>query len=105
MHLHKCKFGAMITYIIARLQKGERMYHVNVIELKKAMIDAGLDSIALLSAATNINRNPLSDILHERSYPSSDVMIRLAKALCLTSEQCGSIFFAQELTEMQANAN
>lgn len=80
------------------------MYHVNVKELKKAMIDAGLDTVALLSAETHINRNTLSDILNERSYPSSDVMIRLAKALSLSTEQCGYIFFAQELTQMQANA-
>lgn len=80
------------------------MYHVNVKELKKAMIDAGLDSIAKLSEATHINRNTLSDILNERSYPSSDVMIRLAKALSLSTEMCGLIFFATELTEMQEDA-
>lgn len=77
------------------------MYHVDVKELKKAMIDAGLDSIAQLSEKTHINRNTLSDILNEKSYPSSDVMNRLAVALNLPPEKCGSIFFAFVLTEMQ----
>ena len=77
------------------------MYHVDVKELKKAMIDSELDSIAKLSDATKINRNTLADILNEWSYPSSDVMIRLANALNLPPEKCGTIFFAIRLTEMQ----
>ena len=81
------------------------MYHVDVKELKKAMIDAGLESIAQLSDKTHINRNTLSDILNERSYPSSDVMIRLAHALSLPPEKCGSIFFTFVLTEMQEDVS
>lgn len=77
------------------------MYHVDIKELKKAMIDVGIDTIVELSNRSNVNRNTLGDIFNGKSYPSSDVMIRLAKTLELSSEQCGSIFFAQELAEMQ----
>ena len=65
------------------------MYHVDVKELKKAMIDAGIDTIQDLSDKSGINRNTLSDILKEKIYPSSDVMVRLANTLSLPTEKCG----------------
>ena len=81
------------------------MYHVDVKELKKAMIDAGIDTIQDLSDKSGINRNTLSDILKEKIYPSSDVMVRLANTLSLPTEKCGAIFFATELTEMQEDVS
>ena len=67
----------------------------NTIELKKLMIENGIDSITALSKATNINRNTLSAVLNGDAQPSSYVMYRLVDALHIQPANAGVIFFAQ----------
>lgn len=74
------------------------MYCVDVKELKKCMIDAGIETNAELSDKSGVNRNTIGDILNEKIYPSSDVMVRIVSALALAPEKAGAVFFAQKLT-------
>ncbi len=69
------------------------MYNVNVIELKKKMIDKNINTIDKLSELSNVNRNTLGAILNKKSLPSSMVMYALAETLELSSSECGYIFF------------
>lgn len=73
------------------------MYFIDIKELKKAMIDAELDSIQALSDKSGVNRNTVADTVNGNSLPSSDVMRRIATALDLSSERAGRIFFATDL--------
>ena len=74
------------------------MYCVDTKELKKCMIDAGIETNAELSSKSGVNRNTIGDILNDKIYPSSDVMVKIVAALSLTSEKAGSIFFKKKLT-------
>lgn len=74
------------------------MYCVDVKELKKCMIDAGIETNAELSDKSGVNRNTISSILNNKSYPSSDVMIRIVTALDLPSNKAGEIFFSKVLS-------
>lgn len=73
------------------------LYCVDRTALKKAMIDAGLDTILKLSEASGVNRNTLGEILTGTAYPSSIVMQKIVNALHLTPEQAGQIFFTLKL--------
>lgn len=74
------------------------MYCVDVKELKKCMIDAGIETNAELSDKSGVNRNTIGDILNEKIYPSSDVMTRIVSALSMDPEKAGLVFFARKLT-------
>lgn len=74
------------------------MYFIDIKELKKAMIDADLDSIQKLADASGVNRNTVGDVVNGNILPSSDVMRKIASALKLSSERAGRIFFAMQLT-------
>lgn len=74
------------------------MYSVNIKELKKAMIDADLFELKTLSEVTGINRNTLGDVVNGKTVPSTDVIMRLGKALNLSSIRLGEIFFDTKLT-------
>lgn len=74
------------------------MYCVDVKELKKCMIDAGIETNTELSDKSGVNRNTIGDILNEKVYPSSDVMVRIVSALSLAPEKAGAVFFAKKLT-------
>lgn len=67
----------------------------NTIELKKLMIENGINSITALSKVTNINRNTLSAVLSGEAQPSAYVMYRLVDALHIQPANAGVIFFAQ----------
>ena len=73
------------------------MYSVDIKELRKAMIDAGINTTAELSERSGVNRNTLGDVLNEKIYPSSDVMARISNALSLSGESAGRIFFKKTL--------
>jgi DNA-binding phage protein len=70
---------------------------VNVIELKKMMLDKGFERITDLSEATGINRNTLGKVLSGNAQPSSRTMIELKSILEMTSKQAGEIFFNSNL--------
>lgn len=73
------------------------IYKTDVIELKKAMIDAGFDKIINLSDASGIDRNTLSKVINGDTQPSSNVMDKLVSTLQLSPEKAGKIFFNQNL--------
>ncbi len=72
-------------------------YSVDTKELKKAMIDADMDTIQDLTDKSGINRNTIAGVLNGKIYPSSDVMQRMALALNLNYIRAGKIFFAPQL--------
>lgn len=67
----------------------------NTIELKKMMIENGINSITALSKITNINRNTLSGVLNGDTQPSAYVMYRLVDVLHIQPANAGMIFFAE----------
>lgn len=73
------------------------MYEVDTMELKIAMIEAKITTIESLSSATGVNRNTLSGVINGNIYPSSNVMLAIAKALNLESSRAGAIFFKKKL--------
>lgn len=69
----------------------------DVVELKKVMIDRGLDRISDLARASGVSRNTLSRIMNGCAQPSSDVMYKLTEALSLEPTHAGRIFFSIDL--------
>ena len=74
------------------------MHEVDTNRLRKAMIDAGIDTIEQLAEKAGINRVTTADVVKGRIYPSSMVMEKIKIALGLTSEDAGLIFFKEKLT-------
>lgn len=72
-------------------------YKVDVIELRKLMVENGFNSNLALEKASGVNRNTISGILSESIRPSVQVMDKLAEALKMTPAQAGSVFFAPDL--------
>lgn len=70
---------------------------VDVISLKKYMLDMGIDTIAELSKKSGVNRNTLSDVLNQKTKPSADVMYKLVICLGIPSAKAGEIFFNTNL--------
>lgn len=96
------------TYVIRK--KGDEnmagIYKTDVIELKKAMVEAGLDKLIELSEASTIDRNTLSKVVNGEVQPSSNVMDKLVFSLKLTPERAGNIFLTQTyVIRKNANAN
>lgn len=73
---------------------GGPKYKVDTVELKKAMLENGIDSNVELAEITKINRNTISDIVNGKSNPTLGVMYAIAEALNMPSEKAGKIFFA-----------
>lgn len=74
------------------------MHEVDTNKLRKAMIDAGIDTIEQLAEKAGINRVTTADVVKGRIYPSSMVMEKIKLALGLSSEETGAIFFKEKLT-------
>jgi hypothetical protein len=72
-------------------------YEVDIIELKKLMIEKGYSTIGDLSDASGVDRNTTSEVINGKKYPSSMVMSKLGTALEMNSGQMGSIFFKVKL--------
>jgi transcriptional regulator with XRE-family HTH domain len=71
----------------------------NTLELKKILLDQGLDKIIDLSKETGVNRNTLGLILRGEKQPSADVMDKLVQRLHIPPETAGSIFFTDDLRD------
>lgn len=69
------------------------MYSVDIIELKKAMVEAGFTNNLALAKAANISRNTLTRILKGQTKPSLDAMYAIAEVLKLKPQKAGEIFF------------
>ena len=72
-------------------------YRVDVVALKKIMVEQNLDKIVDLSAASTVDRNTLSKIISEDIKPSTTVIEKLMSALHIPPEKAGTIFFSQIL--------
>lgn len=72
-------------------------YRVDVVTLKKIMVEKHLDKIIDLSKASSVDRNTLSKILNEEMKPSTIVIEKLIEALDISPEKAGAIFFSQNL--------
>jgi transcriptional regulator with XRE-family HTH domain len=73
------------------------IYKTNVIEIKKIMIEKGIDTITELSSKSGINRNTLSLVLSGDIQPSSEVMDKLVFTLDIKPDTAGNIFFGPNL--------
>lgn len=75
----------------------EQKYKVDVIELKKIMVEQNLDKIVDLSAASTVDRNTLSKVVNGDIKPSTTVIEKLMMALNISPEKAGPIFFSPNL--------
>lgn len=72
-------------------------YAVDTAELKKAMINAGINTAVELSERSGVNRNTVGGILNGDIRPSSAVIEKIARALSLDGNDIGRIFFKPQL--------
>ena len=72
-------------------------YFVDTTELKKIMIDKGLEKIVDLSDASTVDRNTLSKVLSGDMKPSTTVIEKLMYSLDIPPERAGVIFFKPNL--------
>ncbi|MBR0380858.1 MAG: helix-turn-helix transcriptional regulator [Eubacterium sp.] len=72
-------------------------YGIDSNELRKAMIDADIHTIVDLASCSGVDRNTIGAILNNKAKPSASVIEKLAKALSLSGEDIGRIFFKEEL--------
>lgn len=75
----------------------KQKYKVDVVELKKIMVEQNLDKIIDLSAASTVDRNTLSKIISGDIKPSTTVIEKLMSTLHISPEKAGTIFFNQDL--------
>jgi plasmid maintenance system antidote protein VapI len=73
------------------------MYHTDVIELQKMMIEKGFRTIKDLADAAHVNRDTISHVIAREKNPSTRVIYALSEALGLDSEKVGKIFFARKI--------
>lgn len=73
------------------------LYCVDIIALRKLMIDKGIDTIKDLSNKSGVDRNALSKILKGEIRPSATAMDGISMALEMNPETTGKIFFATNL--------
>lgn len=76
-----------------------RNFKTNVIELKKLMVEHGLEKTTDLSEASGVDRNTLAKVLSGEIQPSSMVMDKLAYTLKMNSKTAGEIFFTPTLRD------
>lgn len=72
-------------------------YAVDTMELKKAMISAGINTATELSEKSGVNRNTVGGILNGDIRPSSAVIEKIARTLALDGNDIGRIFFKPQL--------
>ncbi len=75
----------------------KKKYRVDIVELKKIMVEQSLDKIIDLSAASAVDRNTLSKVINEEVKPSTTVIEKLMSALHIPPERAGAIFFSIDL--------
>lgn len=72
-------------------------YRVDVVALKKIMVEKNLEKIVDLSSASTVDRNTLSKVLNGDAKPSTTVIEKLMSALQIPPERAGAIFFSADL--------
>jgi len=78
--------------------ENERILKVDIIALKKLMIEKGFDRISELAQTSGISRAMLGQILSGKMQPSSQIMQKLIVTLDIPQQEAGNIFFRQILT-------
>lgn len=73
-------------------------YKIDTNELRKLMIDKGINSITELSEKSGVGRDTLSRLMRGKIKPSFGVILKIANALEMSPETAGRIFFYHELT-------
>ena len=74
-----------------------RIFTIDVIALKKLMVENNINSISELANRTGINRNTLGQVLNEEIQPTTYVMDKLVHVLNIKQEEAGKIFFSNNL--------
>ncbi len=69
------------------------MYTVDNVELRKRMIDKGLNTIQQMADACGLSRDTMSDIVNGRVRPGAMAIYAIAAVLDLEPEVLGRIFF------------
>ena len=72
-------------------------YKVDIVELKKIMVEKKLEKIIDLSSASTVDRNTLSKVLNGDVKPSTTVIEKLMATLQIPPERAGAIFFGMNL--------
>lgn len=75
------------------------MYTTDTIELRKLMIDAGINTVTELAEKSGINRKTLGSVLNGAEKPTSAVMEKLVFFFNLQPEEAGRIFFKPTLRD------
>lgn len=68
-------------------------YIVDTVELKKLLIDKGIDSNSAFAEISGVGRDTIGGILNGTVRPSTAVMDKIIIALDLEPEVAGRIFF------------
>lgn len=69
-------------------------YKVDGIELRKAMVGKGYNSVLQFANNCEVSRNTMSGIVNGRIRPSSKTIEIIADVLELSSDDIGRIFFS-----------
>lgn len=72
-------------------------YSVDTVELKKLMIDQGIDTIVELAEKAGISRDTASGVVNGKIRPSTAVMEKIMTALDMKPVEAGVIFFKPKL--------
>ena len=77
--------------------KGEMKYCVDTVELRKLMIEKGIESFGEMARISGVNRGTVAKVVKGLARPSTDVMDRFIDALEMESTVAGAVFFKQVL--------
>lgn len=72
-------------------------YSVNTVELKKLMIEKGIETISELAEKSGVGRDTVSGVLSGKIRPSTAVMEKIMNALEMKPAEAGVIFFKPNL--------
>ena len=74
-----------------------KKYEVDVIELRKKMLENNIFTISELAEKLNLSSSTVSRILNKKQRPSTDVIEKLIIVLGIKENEAGEIFFKEEL--------
>jgi len=77
--------------------ENKRITELDIIAIKKIMVEKGFAKIGELAQASGISRATLRQILSGKAQPSSRIMQKLIVALNIPQEDAGEIFFGNNL--------
>ena len=73
------------------------IYSVNTVELKKLMIEKGIETIGELAEKSGVGRDTVSGVVNGKIRPSTAVMEKIMVALDMKPIDAGVIFFVPNL--------